>query len=774
MSDILERVQGARQTALKIFLKEYATNNFAKFIVESKEVFDETISSMGMLDPFEISDKKTRERLLESLYRRIFIDGAGVRDNFSIRFEEGIKSNRSLHDLFVSLRQHLGAADKIISTSKRMDSTDLDKERAVPVKRHMDGIFDAAIARAGDIHIKIMKEKSGNGWKPELLVLQGGGAKGMSYAGVIQSMQDSGMLSNIKMVAGTSAGALLGVLVSMGYTAEEITDVVNKGRFAQFFAETTTKFKGLMKVKSFFSKTEPVKTPFYEGNLLADFAADHFLPALESATDISIKKWSTFSEKIVQDSLRSLEKGWNPLISKQDSSNQITLETIYNVAVESFRKKLASEGRESDLDILQFSGIGERSKEYQAAITCIRFKRPRSLEDGDTIEAFIGDAIQYKVEQLPIMVLNNLQPPINTLSEIRNITFDQLRQLAEEYPNGGFKELGVAATISYAPVSFSNIGSFLNRVIERASQGLNLKSPAEIAEEDKRFSFKPIFFRSYVDESKSRESNKPIKKAVRASMNLPFLFKAMALNGKRVIDGGVNSNYPHRIFADRFASMEEAEEKTIGFMLSTLETDIEMKAIGHLIGNKSAWIDKMLEEESFSQKIVSLAKNIRHPIEFTKKLIKKAMSSQIEGFMRRNNSLPSLEAMDNVGIINTGTIGTADFNASVREKILLAAQGSNAFLDLTNLHSDKRLRYAMGRLVSLSAIENKLLQEQGLDANLEDPIHQIRDPDLLAESLLDEKYQAWELDDLILKKPDISSRINKKPASDFESYAFDK
>ena len=56
------------------------------------------------------------------------------------------------------------------------------------------------------------------------LVLAGGGAKGAAHIGVLKYLEEKGM--PIDFVAGTSMGALMGGLYSMGYSAEQIDSIV--------------------------------------------------------------------------------------------------------------------------------------------------------------------------------------------------------------------------------------------------------------------------------------------------------------------------------------------------------------------------------------------------------------------------------------------------------------------------------------------------------------------------------------------------------------------
>jgi len=68
----------------------------------------------------------------------------------------------------------------------------------------------------------------------ENLVFQGGGVKGIAYAGALQSLKNHNLLNDVKRVAGTSAGASTALLVSMLYSPEEIKEIVHNTNFADF------------------------------------------------------------------------------------------------------------------------------------------------------------------------------------------------------------------------------------------------------------------------------------------------------------------------------------------------------------------------------------------------------------------------------------------------------------------------------------------------------------------------------------------------------------
>ena len=58
------------------------------------------------------------------------------------------------------------------------------------------------------------------------LALSGGGARGMVHIGVLQALEEAGIEPGV--LAGTSAGSIVGALWAKGYSAAEIRDIANK------------------------------------------------------------------------------------------------------------------------------------------------------------------------------------------------------------------------------------------------------------------------------------------------------------------------------------------------------------------------------------------------------------------------------------------------------------------------------------------------------------------------------------------------------------------
>lgn len=66
------------------------------------------------------------------------------------------------------------------------------------------------------------------------LVLEGAGIRGVAYVGTIKYLEEKGMVKDINKVAGTSAGAIAALAISLGYNSKEIEDLIYKTKLQKF------------------------------------------------------------------------------------------------------------------------------------------------------------------------------------------------------------------------------------------------------------------------------------------------------------------------------------------------------------------------------------------------------------------------------------------------------------------------------------------------------------------------------------------------------------
>lgn len=66
------------------------------------------------------------------------------------------------------------------------------------------------------------------------LVMEGGGIRGVAYAGAFRVLEEKGVMQNIENVAGSSAGAIAGLMLAIGYNADEIDSILKSLPFQEF------------------------------------------------------------------------------------------------------------------------------------------------------------------------------------------------------------------------------------------------------------------------------------------------------------------------------------------------------------------------------------------------------------------------------------------------------------------------------------------------------------------------------------------------------------
>jgi len=65
----------------------------------------------------------------------------------------------------------------------------------------------------------------------ENLVFEGGGVRGIAYAGAVEALDSRGLLAGVRGVAGSSAGAFMALLLSLKNSPDEIAEALNPKHF---------------------------------------------------------------------------------------------------------------------------------------------------------------------------------------------------------------------------------------------------------------------------------------------------------------------------------------------------------------------------------------------------------------------------------------------------------------------------------------------------------------------------------------------------------------
>ena len=70
------------------------------------------------------------------------------------------------------------------------------------------------------------------------LVFEGGGVKGIAYVGVLEVLEERGIIEKIERVGGTSAGAINATLLGLGYTLKETKEMLWSLDFNNFMDDS--------------------------------------------------------------------------------------------------------------------------------------------------------------------------------------------------------------------------------------------------------------------------------------------------------------------------------------------------------------------------------------------------------------------------------------------------------------------------------------------------------------------------------------------------------
>jgi len=96
----------------------------------------------------------------------------------------------------------------------------------------------------GDEVVKDETDKAAELVRPELweypfenLVLEGGGNKGIAYAGLLRCLEHAGIARKLRRFAGTSAGAMAATMIALGYTADELEKILTQTNFEPIFKD---------------------------------------------------------------------------------------------------------------------------------------------------------------------------------------------------------------------------------------------------------------------------------------------------------------------------------------------------------------------------------------------------------------------------------------------------------------------------------------------------------------------------------------------------------
>lgn len=397
----------------------------------------------------------------------------------------------------------------------------------------------------------------------ENLVLAGGGAKALSLAGVIQSIEEyqRSQALPLKRVAGTSGGAIMAMGYAVGFSGKELSRIVMQNAYGLFTMESRLGTPWLERMAHWFARDKP-DHPLYalSDNVVAHFYHDELIT---HAVDWLVKKGKAQNKT---DCLAWIEA--KPALKDDRIAriiNAIPSDALFDVDCKAQRKTvkeypfLAKEG-----------GLHFYASPRQALGAAFRHKVGL-----DVIRGFFSDLIVKKVAQVDPVVLRQalVLPAAAVIQEhrLRDLTFKELHRLHELQPDT-FKELHISMCIQQ-PLTDRFKGKTYNR---------------------------------YRYESASHQhavfADLPVADAVRVSMNLPWIYPAypITVKGKTFLgsDGGLISNMSLSTFDQHYAP-----EKTLGVFYKTQQELMTIYDVNRILVLPRS-------EDAIKQEIVGISSEI--------------------------------------------------------------------------------------------------------------------------------------------------------------------
>jgi len=124
------------------------------------------------------------------------------------------------------------------------------------------------------------------------IALSGGGARGIAHLGILKALEQFGIKPSV--ISGTSAGAIAGAFYSMGFSTQEILNIVKKGHFFSF-SNLLIEKQGFFSMKGF----EKIYSNYFPTNSFSDLN----IPLYVAATDILKGEITYFSSGDLSQSL---------------------------------------------------------------------------------------------------------------------------------------------------------------------------------------------------------------------------------------------------------------------------------------------------------------------------------------------------------------------------------------------------------------------------------------------------------------------------------------
>lgn len=103
---------------------------------------------------------------------------------------------------------------------------------------------------------------------PQNLVFEGAGIRGIAYCGALQKMEEKGWLRSVRRVGGTSSGAVTALTLALGYSSNEIKELISSTAFKKLNDGRFLFAGGISRVNKYFGWYRNKKADEWLGRII--------------------------------------------------------------------------------------------------------------------------------------------------------------------------------------------------------------------------------------------------------------------------------------------------------------------------------------------------------------------------------------------------------------------------------------------------------------------------------------------------------------------------
>ena len=266
------------------------------------------------------------------------------------------------------------------------------------------------------------------------LVFEGGGIRGIAYAGVVEELQSKGWMNDVEKVGGTSAGAITALFISLDYQSSEIEKIISKTAFKEFNDGQYMFIGGISRFKETYGWYRHDEFEAWLGKIIEDKTGN---------SDITFKQLSEKGFRDLYITATCLNKQKLLIFSKENYPNMKIKDAVVSsmsiplyfeaVFIDSVGNRFKEQNKDNSLDVVVDGGIIGNYPIFLFDSTYldslgheIRIPNPYTIGVRiDTEDQIKKDSVDKELAEMPI---NDLTSYINAFYSIiiENLNRQQL------------------------------------------------------------------------------------------------------------------------------------------------------------------------------------------------------------------------------------------------------------------------------------------------------------------------------------------------------------